>query len=62
MTTNLLWLAPALILLMAIAANHADMRESWELGGPGERHGPDIEPGLRAAWDRTCLTCWMRGQ
>ena len=32
------WLAPALVLLMATIANYADLRESWELGGPGARH------------------------
>ena len=41
METNLrplAWLAPALVLLMAAAANHADLRESWRRGGPGARH------------------------
>ena len=62
MIKSWLWLYPVLVLLMAVAANHADLRESWEQREPGARHAPDIEPGLRAAWDRACLTCWLRGQ
>ena len=48
METNwrpLTWLAPALILLMAIAAN-ANMAESWRLGGPGGRDMRDVEASL----------------
>ena len=54
METNwypLAWLAPALILLMAIAAN-ADMAESWRLGGPG---GRDVRERRGLPWDDRAL-------
>lgn len=54
-----LWLVPAFILMVVLWANYQGMRESWHWGGPGARHTEDIEPELRAAWDKICLTCWL---
>ena len=48
------WLGfyPAAVLLMALAANHADLRESWELREPGARHAEDVDPLVRGGWRR----------
>lgn len=56
---SLALLAATTIMLMVVATNFADL-ESWHWGGPGARHTEDIEPELRATWDKICLTCWMR--
>lgn len=48
------------ILVTAVVSNSLDMWESWHWGGPGARHAEDIEPELRATWNKICLTCWMR--